>query len=216
MCFLKPGHTHLDADQLFSRLSVAIASLGCSTFNDLIILIRNSYKQTGENFGEEGAVPQWVALNHLYAIREWLEPHMCGLHNLRQFYHFAFVTENDEVVMHYKQWNSEKWDSKKYPPLKLLQSMPTGIPVLIKPDYEAIELKKLENMVEKSSEIGAFQKEEAQQWTEFLAEEKKKAEMYETAELVDLGNYPLCTIKAKCTSILYVKNTKCEYYFILR
>ena len=189
MCFLKPGHTHLDADQLFSRLSVAIANFGCLTFKDLIILIRNSYKQTGGVFGEEGAVPQWVALSHLYAIREWLEPHMCGLHNLRQFYHFAFVIENGEVMMHYKQWSSEKWDEKKYPPLQILEGLPSGIPSLIKPDYEAIELKKLENMVEKCSEIGAFQNDDVEQWTEFLEEEKKKAEMYEEAELVDLGSF---------------------------
>ena len=188
MCFLKPGHTHLDADQLFSCLSVAIASLGCLTFKDLVSLIRNCYKQTGGIFGEEGAVPQWVALNHLYAIREWLEPHMCGLHNLRQFYHFAFVSENEEVVMHYKQWNSEKWDTVKYQPLKILNGLPTGIPPLIKPDYEAVELKKIEHTVNKCSEIGAFGEKEVEDWSEFLAEETKKAEMYDNAELVNLGN----------------------------
>ena len=149
--------------------------MGCLTFNDLITLIRNPYKQTGGTFGE-GAVPQWVALKHLYAIREWLEPHMCGLHKLRQLYHFAFVTENDKAVMHCKQWNSEKWNATKYQPLKLLQSLATDIPPLIKPDYEAVELQKLENMVEKNAEIGAFRTDEVEQWTEFLAEERKKAE----------------------------------------
>lgn len=220
MCFLKPGHTHLDADQIFSRLSVAIASLGCLTFNDLIKLIRTSYKQTGGTFGgEEGAIPQWIALNHQYAIREWLEPHMCGLHNLRLFYHFAFVTENDEVVMHYKQWSSEKWDENKYQPLKLLKGSPSGVPSLIKPDYEAVELKKLESMVDKSSEIGAFQKEEVEQWKEFLAKERKKAEMYENAELVDLGNYPLeftYVSHIKCHCVTQIKQKEVTFFLYVK
>ena len=74
------------------------------------------------------------------------------------------------------QWSSEKWNATKYQP---------GIPLLIKPDYEAVELQKLENMVEKSAEIGAFRTDKVEQWTKFLAEERKKAEMYETADLVD-------------------------------
>ena len=78
-----------------------------------------------------------------------------------------------------------------------MQSLPTDIPLLIKPDCEAVELQKLENMVEKSPEIGAFRTDEVEQWTEFLAKERKKAEMYETAELVDLGNCPPISVTSR-------------------
>ena len=86
--------------------------------------------------------------------------------------------------MHYKQWSSEKRDHKKQPPLQILEGLPSGIPSLIKPNYAAIEQKNLK-IQSKCSEIGAFQNDDVEQWTEFLEEEKKKEEMQEEAELVD-------------------------------
>lgn len=205
VCFLKPGHTHIDCDQLFSRLSVSLFKLGCLTFKDLLRVIRTCYKQTGGGErGEEGAVPQWASLCHLYAIKEWLNPHMCGLHNLRCYYHFAFRRENESVLMHYKQWNSESWDSTKYTPVKLLDSLPTGLPSILKPDYTAVDLKKLEGMVSKAKQIGAFKLHEVQQWNEFLENEKKKAALYELAEHVELEGNPKQLIYCTFSLLLFI------------
>ena len=137
--------------------------------------------------GEEGGVPQWATLSNLYAIREWLKPHMEGLHNLRLYYHFAVCREADSTVtLHYKQWNSEAWDAEKYPPLKPLLSLPTGVPHILKPDYTAVDLDRLESMVTKASDIGALNENDVKEWKTFLEEEKQKRMQYETAEVVEV------------------------------
>lgn len=69
-----------------------------------------------------------------------------------------------------------------------MNGLAAGLPFLIKPDHEAVELNKLEYMVDKTSEIHAFGK-EVEQWRKLLAEERKKDEMHEKGGLVDLGNY---------------------------
>ena len=165
---------------------MASAKLGCLTVNDLIHLIRTSDKQTGGERGEEGAIPQWAALDHLYAIKEWLWPHMKGLHGLRSHYHFAFLMENESVVMHYKQWSSDDWDASEYSPVEVLNSLPSGMPNILKPDYETVDLRRLQGMVAKGKEIGALGEEDVNQWNTFLEKEREKSVLYDSAERIEL------------------------------
>lgn len=103
--FLPKGHTHVDVDQMFSRLSVAIARSGCLTPTDLRRLIGSCYKQTQGDVTQAGARPQVAQLQHLYAIREWLKPHSWEVHYLRSFHQFRFyLDERGKCLTDFKPW----------------------------------------------------------------------------------------------------------------
>jgi hypothetical protein len=60
--FLPNGHTHIDIDQLFSRISVGIARSGCLTPIDLYRLIGSCYKQTQGDTTQEESTAKVVQL----------------------------------------------------------------------------------------------------------------------------------------------------------
>ena len=82
--FLPVGHTHIDVDQLFSCISRHLDKYGCMTWDDLIKVIISCYSSKEKGSSLEGATPQWMELSNMYAVREWLLPHMYGLHNLNE------------------------------------------------------------------------------------------------------------------------------------
>jgi len=105
VCFLPKGHTHVDVDQMFSRLSVAVQRSGCLTYQDLLRLLRVCYRQKQGEMTEEGARIQYAEMDQVFAFREWLIPYMFPVHNLLKFHHFKF-TRNDEgkCQMDFKAW----------------------------------------------------------------------------------------------------------------
>lgn len=170
-------------DQLFSRISVATEKSGCLTPQDLLRIIRRCYKQTQGETTEAGAQPQYATMKHLYAVREWLLPHMKQLHGLNSFHSFVIKRNDDgKAVLYFKAWCTTKWDSEEFDPVPLLNSLPQGVPELIKPNYAAVELAKLRRMVDKCVTNGVFRNEEKTEWLNFLQKEDELASAYEDVE----------------------------------
>ena len=108
---------------------------------------------------------------------------MFAVHGLNSFHHFAIVRNTQEKAeLHFKPWCTGQWDTCQYEPLILLKSMPRDVPELVKPDYRAIDLGKLNGMVNKCTEVGVFTEEEKKEWTEFLEKEEKLAELYDNVD----------------------------------
>lgn len=153
------------------------------TYKDLLGILRRCYTQSQGETTQEGAKPQYARMPSEYAIREWLLPHMKSVHNLHGFHVFKIVrTDNDKTEMHCKAWCTSQWDTDKYPPLTLLKSIPEGVPELIKPNYQAIDIGKLQSMVRKCVEVGVFKEEESREWSEFLEMEENLAASYDNVE----------------------------------
>ena len=182
------GHTHIDVDQMFSRISVATERSGCLTPQDLLRIIRRSYKQGQGETTHEGAQPQYANTQSLYAVREWLLPHMQQLHGLSGFHSFVILRNTEgKAVLHFKPWCTSQWEADAYEPVELLRTMPTGLPDLIKPNYSAVDLPKLRSMVEKCTNNGIFKTVEKEEWTTFLNNEQQQADLYEGVEVRNVG-----------------------------
>ncbi|KXJ10088.1 Nipped-B-like protein A [Exaiptasia diaphana] len=111
--FLPKGHTHVDVDQLFSRLSVAIGRNGCLTPTALRRLIGTCYQQAQGDVTQAGAKPQVAQLQQLYAIREWLKPHSWPVHYLRPFHQFRFfLDERGKCLTDFKPSCQDKYHKK--------------------------------------------------------------------------------------------------------
>lgn len=159
---------------MFSRLSVALQRTGCLTYKDLLGILRRCYTQSQGETTQEGARPQYARTSTVYAIREWLLPHMKAVHNLHDFHVFSIVrNENGEAEMSCKPWSMSQYDVESHPPLTLLKSKPTGVPELVKPNYGAIDLARLKGMVKKCVDVGVFKDEEEREWSEFLENEER-------------------------------------------
>ena len=170
-------------DQLFSRVSVATEKSGCLTPEDLLRIIRRCHKQTQGETSEAGAQPQYATMENLYAIREWIYPHMLHLHNLNDFHSFMIKRNGEgKAVLHFKAWSSTQWESEEYEPLVLLKSLPQDVPQLVKPNYDAVDIPKLRRMVDKCVNNGVFKNEEKIEWLEFLQKEEELALGYEDVE----------------------------------
>ena len=91
------GHAHIDVDQMFSRLSVAISRRGVKTYQDLLRHIRMCHNQSQGAVNQEGAKPQYARMDNIYAVREWLQPHCREIHGLRDFQQFALVSRWIEI-----------------------------------------------------------------------------------------------------------------------
>lgn len=181
--FLPVGHTHIDVDQMFSRVSVAIERLGCLTPQDLLRILRTCYTQSQGETTQEGAKPQYATFPHLYAVREWLLPYQKQLHGLNSFHSFVIV-KNDEgkAVLHFKAWCTSEWDGERYEPVVLLRDLPQDVPEIIKPNYDAVDFGRLKSMVDKCVNNGVFTNEEKKEWLNFLEEEEITASIYEDME----------------------------------
>ncbi|KAK3735320.1 hypothetical protein QZH41_018723 [Actinostola sp. cb2023] len=189
--FLPVGHTHIDVDQMFSRLSVAISRRGAKTYQDLLRHIRICHNQNQGEVNQEGAKPQFARIDNVYAIREWLQPCCKEMHALRDFHQFAFVrNDQGQCIIDFKPWCSgSSWDRQKWKPLgPILQELPQGIPDLIKPNFEVVGFERIKKTVEKCGEMGILNSHEVELWHDFLAEEKDYCEVYENIEAVNYND----------------------------
>lgn len=173
---------------MFSRISVATEKSGCLTPQDLLRIIRRCYKQAQGETTQEGAQAQYANIPHLYAVREWLLPHMQQLHGLNNFHSFVFARNAEgKAVLHFKAWCTSQWEVDAYEPVELLRTIPTGLPELIKPNYEAVEIRKLRSMVEKCTNNGIFKSVEKEEWLTFLDKEQEQANLYEDVQERNVG-----------------------------
>lgn len=69
-------------------------------------MLRCCYKQNQGETTQDGATIQYAEMDQIYAIREWIIPHMTSeLHWLRDFHHFKFTRNNNgKCQMFYKAW----------------------------------------------------------------------------------------------------------------
>lgn len=145
-------------------------------------LIHSCHTQSQGQTTEEGARPQYARIKHMYAIREWLQPHAVEIHREREFHHFSFI-RNDEgrCIIDYKPWcAASEWDREVWEPIgPILKSLPEGLPDLIKPNFDVVDFSRLEKMVEKCDSKGIFNEKDKRLWKEFLVEEKEYAEVYD-------------------------------------
>ena len=127
------GHTHIDMDQMFSPILVATEESGYLMPQNLLWIIRRCYKQVQGETTQEGAHAQYANIPHLYAVREWLLPHMQQLYGLNNFHSFVFVQNTEgKAALHFKAWCKSQWEVDAYEPVELLRTIPTGLPDLIR------------------------------------------------------------------------------------
>lgn len=74
--------------------------------------------------------------------------------------------------LHFKHWCTSQWEVEAYEHVELLRTIPTDLPDLIKPNYEAGDLPRLNSMVEKCTNNGIFKSEEEEEWMAFLKRNK--------------------------------------------
>lgn len=189
--FLPVGHTHIDVDQMFSRLSVAIARRGAKTFQDLVKLIRQCYSQRQGDVSQEGARPQYARIPHMYAIREWIQPFAEEMHYLRDHHHFQFARdENQKCIVDFKPWCSSTphWDRRQWPPLLVFKNAPPDkIPDIVKPSFQTVGFGRLQQMVNSCVQKGILRNDDKELWDTFLAEEVKYKESYDDVEELEYG-----------------------------
>jgi len=169
-------------DQLFSCISKGISKEGILTFQALTSIVRRYFTKAKTDISEEGAKPQWAKIDQVYAIREWIFPCSKGLHNLGDFHEFHFVLNKDEECeMLYKPWCSDRFEETEeiYKPIVILKSLPLGIPDLIKPNYDVVNISRLRSMVTKAVDKGAMTNFEEGNWEQFLAKEEDIKEVFE-------------------------------------
>lgn len=161
---------------MLSRLSVALQRAGCLTYKDLLLMLRRCYTQTQGETTQEGARPQYARTSTVYAIREWLLPHMKGVHRLHNFHAFSILRlEGKKTVMLCRPWCVSQYDPVAHPPITLLKSKPQGVPELVKPDYQAVDLERIRGMVKKCVDVGVFRDDEEREWRTFLEREERLA-----------------------------------------
>lgn len=159
--FLPMSHIHIYVDQMFSRISVAKEKSGCLTPQDLLRIIRRCYKQVQGGTTQEGARVQYATTSNVYAVRKWFLPHIQQLHGLNNFHSFVIVRNPEgKAFLHFKHWCTSQWEVEAYEPVEFLRTIPTDLPDLIKPNYEAADLPRLKSMVEKCTNNGIFKSEE--------------------------------------------------------
>lgn len=131
---------------------------------------------------------QYATTPNVYAVREWLLPHIQQLHGLNNFHSFVIVQNPEgKAVLHFKPWCISQWEGEAYEPVELLRTIPTDLPDLIKPNYEAVDLPRLNSMVEKCANNGIFKSEEKEEWMAFLKKEQDQADLYKSVEEKNTG-----------------------------
>lgn len=145
---------------------------------DLLRILRRSYTQNQRETTQEGAKPQYATISHLYAVREWLLPHMKQIHGLYSFHSFVIERNEDgKAVLNFKAWCTSQWDAwNAYHPVVLLDgNLPEGVPDIVKPNYEVVDFNRLRSMVEKCVRNGIFNSVEEREWMAFFEEEERTA-----------------------------------------
>lgn len=187
--FLPVGHTHIDVDQMFSRLSVAISRRGAKTYQDLLRHIRMCHNQNQGEVNQKGAKPQFARLDNMFAIREWLQPYSEGMHRLRNFHQFSFTRDdNGNSIIDLKPWCADSsWDRIENPFLgPIFQTeIPQGVPDLVKPKFEEVGFERIKKTVTKCREMGILSSQEVDRWDDFFAEEKEYQDAYDNVEIID-------------------------------
>ena len=125
--FLPVGHTHEDVDQLFSKIATHLNRVGAETLQGNVMTVQVAifkYKNKPPdliNVTKQSytPVPTVVLLEKIFDVRLWLAPSIHQIHGHSQPHCFRFKLDNDQAVMHYKNWSHECWSETPIVMLKV-------------------------------------------------------------------------------------------------
>ncbi|XP_068687066.1 uncharacterized protein [Montipora foliosa] len=172
LSYLMVGHTHEDIDQMFSRISVALARSDAVTLDDLISVIRDAYNPT----------PIVCSVENIYDVKSWLRPYVATLKHHTSPHAFRFkLNGKGEVEMSYRPWaksNRKHWFPKEGP-ITILQQVPPRKPSVLKPDFKkCTTVEEIRASVEKLSvRMTTGQRD---WWTNMAALEASKRDQWES------------------------------------
>ncbi|XP_063406405.1 uncharacterized protein LOC134690365 [Mytilus trossulus] len=140
--FLPVGHTHEDIDQVFSRFSHWLTDHSALT---LPSLIKGFEKCTTPS-------PTGIITEDVFNVTEWIAPHISSISGHSKPHAFKFESdENGRAMLFTKAYaNDKNWDHCEGTEKYLLKSRPSGQPNIIEPNFEKVDLVKLENDIEKA------------------------------------------------------------------
>lgn len=129
------GHTHEDVDAGFGHISRHLKVTDVETYDQLLQLL-----------------PDSMALESMYDIKTWLEPHLSTPQHHTQPLHFRFKYVNDNTVkVQYKGLHDHPWEELEPGFFKSFENgkkyMPTGKPKRKKPDFENIDFSRMKKQI---------------------------------------------------------------------
>lgn len=128
------GHTHEDVDAGFSQIAAQLRTTDCETLDDLMKLLPNSR-----------------TLNHMFNVREWLEPHLVDVSKHTQPLHYKFVRSGERVKILYKGKQDQPWKQLGSSLFKIdsagRHSLPKGQPTIVEESYDHINTNKLKLLI---------------------------------------------------------------------
>jgi hypothetical protein len=168
--FLMVGHTHEDIDQFFSRLATWLRKHCAVTLPQLFLGLQQCYTPD----------PIVFKIRELYDIKGWLDPHLNIMSKHSNPHCFRIKKDNTgKALMHVKKWSTDKeWlpcAVQEGKPPYLLLSHPDGQPNLVPPDYDALDLDRLQSDVTRAESF--MTGEERAWWRKWLADKQKEGKL---------------------------------------
>ncbi|XP_074659473.1 uncharacterized protein LOC141912156 [Tubulanus polymorphus] len=160
--FLMVGHTHEDIDQLFSRFSTYLNRHDAITMQQLMSAFEACDKKHS---------PVGIEIDHCYNISSWLseEIEKISFHSKPHVFKIS-RDANGQAKMTTKKWSTDRvWidcDGDKFG--HLLRKIPSGVPDMIKPNFDNIEFNRLRSDVERAFKFMA--NEDRSWWKKYLEE----------------------------------------------
>lgn len=141
MSFLMVGHTHEDIDQFFSRVSTRLKKTNVPTLDALLDTIPKSFNK---------GVTTAERLQPIYSSKEWLGPCLEDISQHSRPHVFRITKGLDgRALISTKMWSSSpEWISPCGSP-HLLTHHPDGIPAIITPNFEKVDLPRLGKQIMK-------------------------------------------------------------------
>lgn len=128
VCFLPPGHTHIDIDQMFSTLAIWLSTHSAHYITDLITKLPLCYKSATTR-------PSGSVIPTVFNWKGFFAPHMKEMDGLSKPHAFLIRAQPDGTVgIRFKKWVSDKsepWQGDSSLPnswMNLMRSFPEGQP----------------------------------------------------------------------------------------
>ncbi|KAL9965925.1 hypothetical protein ACROYT_G029792 [Oculina patagonica] len=175
LSYLLVGHTHEDIDQLFSRISIALAKQNAVTLPDLLRVIQSAYSPT----------PITCTVENIYNVKAWLRDYTSTLQHHSHPHAFRFKLNDDgDVEMSYRRWakSARKEWLPKEGPFIVLCDIPPGKPAVLRPDLKKCPtVKVMKDSVEKLKI--RMSTSEREWWENMIKDEEEKVTQW--ASLTD-------------------------------
>ena len=151
--------------------------------------------------------PETEDVEVVYDISDWLLPHIVNVrnHTYPHTYKF-FLNEQGKAVMNYKNWATDQVWQPEEEPIRILESLPEGLPSVIQPGLGGKETIKIEDLNSKiAGSCHRMTNEQLQWWKQFVIDEtalRKKWENITEEEKKELAAtyWPLTNLR-KCDAM---------------